>query len=57
VSEGESQLAYMTPVTLTTEFMLVAGVRDDRGDKVIRWQTATAVIGVAVVAAVVSYEK
>jgi hypothetical protein len=31
-------------------------VRDDRADKTIRWSTAAAVIGVAVVAAVVSCE-
>lgn len=31
-------------------------MRDDRGDKTIRWATAAAVVGVAVVAAVASYE-
>jgi hypothetical protein len=31
-------------------------VRDERGQSVIRWSPALAVVGVAVVAAVVSYE-
>jgi hypothetical protein len=53
----ESHLTYMTPVT--PDDRIHAGCwrcAMTGADKVIRWSTAVAVIGVAVVAAVVSYE-
>jgi hypothetical protein len=44
----------MTPSTRS--FRLLLAVRGERGDRVIRWSTALAVLGVATVAAVASYE-
>jgi Protein of unknown function (DUF2637) len=47
----------MAPITFTTEFTLVSGgCAMNRADSVIRWLTAGAMLGVALVAAVVSYE-
>jgi hypothetical protein len=44
-------------IALTTEFAISAGVRDDRGaNRIIRWSTTGAEVGVAAIAAVASYE-
>ena len=45
-----------TDIVLTTEFALPAGGPMSGADRVIRWSTALAVLGVAAVAAVASYE-
>ena len=57
VSKVEWHLTYMIDIALRTEFALAAGgARSAAADRVIRWSTAFAVLGVAAVAAVASYE-
>ena len=46
----------MIDIALTTEFAITAGGAMTGADRVIRWSTAGAVVGVAAVAAVASYE-
>jgi hypothetical protein len=46
----------MIDMALTTEFAITAGGAMTGADRVIRWSTAGAVVGVAAVAAVASYE-
>ena len=52
----DTHLAYMIDIALTTEFSLAAGGAMSGGNRVIRLSTALAVLGVAAVAAVASYE-
>ena len=54
----DTHLTYMIDIALTTEFALATGgARLSSGaDRVIRWSTALAVLGVAAIAAVASYE-